>query len=176
TKWTCPLNPYPITEGYFVVVVAVGKLESGFSLSIFSIAFSIWHAPSTLRSLPSRASSFVRTASGGRNSVPNEVLFGYTRATNRGLHLWPDEGFQSAGRAAVPPSGIRTASRYTRYPSSCLGDSSKPSFRALGVVLGIADWHTGCLDRYEKSALSCGPILTSDDAEIVGNKIEISIR
>src|ERR1017187_10445304 len=46
-----PLESVCHNRGYFVVVVAVGKLESGFSLSYFSIAFSIWHAPSTLRSL-----------------------------------------------------------------------------------------------------------------------------
>src|ERR1035437_8300913 len=87
--------------------------------------------------------------------MSNEVVFGYPRGANRGLHLWPDEEFQSAGRAAVPASGIRIASHYTRYPSSRLCDSSTPECRALRVGLGMAARHPGCPDRSETSALSC---------------------
>ena len=44
---------------YLVVVVAVEKLESGFSLSYFSIAFSVSHPPSNLQMAVPRPVLFV---------------------------------------------------------------------------------------------------------------------
>src|ERR1019366_8696740 len=69
--------------------------------------------------------------------------------------------------------GIRTASRYTRYPSSRLGDSSKPEFRALGVALGRADWHTGCLDRY-KNQLGLATRMAAEPSHLEGVDYELT--
>jgi hypothetical protein len=57
---------------------------------------------------PARSPIPFRSQPGWHSSASSACVFGYTRAARRWFHPWPDGSFQSADRAAVPPSASRT--------------------------------------------------------------------
>jgi len=101
-----------------------GKTASWFSQAFHGPGIS---APAsvvtTLRrqaSPPEHSPIRFRIQLGWHSTVSSACVFGYTRAATRWFHPWPDGSFQSAGRAAVPPSASRKRLRAGVVPAVSL--------------------------------------------------------